>query len=95
MKTATLKIFSMNDCDWMAAETLEEAKAAYIEQCWAGTGEPEEHAFDQPDEISEKQYDGLMFSDDDGSTRTFRQQLQLMIERGSEKFPCFFASTEC
>ena len=82
-----MKIFSMNDCEWMAAETLEEAKVAYLEQ----TGEDED-LLDDPGEIAESQYDKLMFRDDDGS-RTFRQQLDLMIARG-EKFPTFFASTE-
>ena len=90
-----MKIFSMNDCDWMAAETLEEAKAAYLAECWSGTGELDEDAFDDPDEISAAQYDGLLFSDEDGTKRTFREQLQRMMESGREKFPTFFASTEC
>ena len=90
----TLKIFRMNDCDWMAAETLEQAKRGYLQTVWGGTGECDDEAFDCPGEISEAQYDRLLFRDDDGTTRTFREQLQRMIERG-EKFPCFFASTEC
>lgn len=85
-----MRIFSMNDCDWMAAQTLEEAKAAYLKDSYGGK---DEHAFDDPAEITEKQYDGLMFRDDDGENRTFRQQLERMIERG-DTFPAFFASTE-
>lgn len=89
-----MKIFSMNDCDWMAAETLEEAKAAYIATVWAGTREPEVEAFDDPGEISEEQYDKLLFTDFDANTKcTFRQQLERMIQQG-EEFPAFFASTE-
>jgi hypothetical protein len=90
----TMKIFSMNDCDWMAAETLEEAKAAYIATVWAGTREPEHDAFDDPGEILPEHYDKLMFTDFDENTKcTFREQLNKMIARG-DKFPAFFASTE-
>ena len=89
-----MKIFSMNDCDWMAAETLEEAKAAYLATCWSGTREPEEEAFDDPGEISAEAYDKVLFTDEDGAKRSFREQLQRMIDSG-EKFPTFFASTEC
>ena len=89
-----MKIFSMNDCDWMAAETLEEAKSAYLATCWEGTREPEEAAFDDPGEISAEAYDKVLFTDEDGAKRSFREQLQRMIDSG-EKFPTFFASTEC
>ena len=47
----------MNDCDWMAAETLDDAKRAYLEQ----VGGPEEEMLDDPGEIAESQYDKLMF----------------------------------
>jgi len=64
-----MKIFRMNDCDWMAAETLDEAKAAYLGTVWAGTHEPENDAFDDPGEISEQQYDKLLFTDFDNQTK--------------------------
>lgn len=89
-----MKIFSMNDCDWMAAPTLEEAKAAYLKDVYGVNSTNDEgDAFDDPGEISETQYDKLLFHDDDGKVRSFREQLQLMIERG-DKFPVLFASTE-
>ena len=89
-----MKIFSMNDCDWVAAETLEEAKAAYLEHTYITNSTNDEHdAFDDPGEITEIQYDKLLFHDEDGKVRSFREQLQHMIAAG-EKFPTFFASTE-
>ena len=74
----------------MAAETLDDAKRAYLEQ----VGGPEEEMLDDPGEIAESQYDKLMFCDEDGMRRTFREQLNRMIERGGERFPTFFASRE-
>ena len=90
-----MKIFSMNDCDWMAAETLEEATAVYLRDF--GGGLDADEALDQPHEVSEAGMDRLRFHDDDAETpedyRTFRQELQVRMARG-DKFPCFFASTE-
>lgn len=88
-----LKIFSMNDCDYMAAETLDEAKKEYAAN-WSGMGhDDDKDMFDDPGEITPIQYEKLLFHDEDGKVRSFREQLQLLIDKG-EKFPTFFASTE-
>lgn len=89
-----MKVFAMNDCDWMAAETLEEATAAYVKDF---TGGREEHdVLDNPTELTDVEAEPPV-------KRTFREQrgrdgqadLQLskLIAEG-QKFPCFFASTE-
>ncbi len=86
----SVKVFAMNDCDWWAAETLDEAKTAYLDQ----TGMTEaDGPFDDPYELDAKAMDRLRFSDNDGAVRTFREQLERMLASG-QKFPAFFASTE-
>jgi hypothetical protein len=89
-----VKVFRMNDCDWVAAPTLEEAKDWY-QQTFRPTDD-EADLFDGPSEVDDTHMNGMLFRDEDGPetlTRTFREQLNLMIERG-ESFPAFFASTE-
>jgi hypothetical protein len=41
-----VKVFAMNPCDWMAAESLEEAKAAYLKDYVGGPEDDE--TFDDP-----------------------------------------------
>jgi len=48
-----IKIFQLNDCDWYAAETLDEAKRAYAEMCGYKSVEDAEaeDRFDEPFEV--------------------------------------------
>ncbi len=90
----TMKVFQMNDCDWMAAATPEEAKAAY--SLFNHLDIPEEEMLEFPRELTDEEMDRLRYVDTEvqpESHRTFREQLQHMIETG-ETFPTFFASTE-
>ena len=85
-------IFSMNDCDWVAAETLESAKAYYMREHSGGL--PEDEAMEDPHQLTDDQLDGHRFrTEDSDEYRTFRQELVRRITVGDE-FPCFFASTE-
>lgn len=91
---ADIKVFAMNDCDWMAGESLESVKAAYMAE--HAYGLPEDEAMDDPHELTEAEMDRLRFHDDEAKPedyQTFRQRLNFMVNRGDD-FPCFFASTE-
>ena len=44
-------------------------------------------------QLAAEQMNRLTFCDDDGTKRTFQEQLDKLITDG-KKFPCFFASTE-
>ena len=87
----TIKIYSMDDCTWYAAESEESAIAAY-----AADTDLEASDMDVF-EVSDLAMDSLMFSDDPGVTnatrRTFREQLAIEVADGTH-FPCLFASTE-
>ena len=95
-----IKIFAMNDCDWYAAESVEDALKAMAE-VWSYKTTPEgitamqqDFSADHPEELHDKELDLLNYRDEDEiSVRTFREQLAQMIADG-QKFPCFFASTE-
>lgn len=96
----TVKVFQMNDCDWVAATpTLEEAKAFYIEMNSVRDSEREE-LVDGAEELTSEDLDRKKWSDIEGEFAaagtkfTFREALSLMLERGSEAVPFFFASTE-
>jgi hypothetical protein len=86
-----MKIFAMNDCDWMAGEDLESCIQKYLAD-YAGS-QSRDDALDDARELSGKEMDRLKFCDEDGTKRTFREQLDLMVAAG-EQFPTFFASTE-
>jgi hypothetical protein len=93
-----MKIFQLNDCDWVMANNLEEAIKTLIEE----TGTTREEAYDEAvaHELTDQELDMMKFTDDDeargdGSlqtmavTRTFKQE---MARR--KQVSQFFASTE-
>lgn len=89
-----MKIFRLNEYDWYAAETLEEAIAGYKELTGVG-----DDGVDDPWELDDEELDRLKFhfTDDNeqstGVVMSFRDALAKRIADG-EKFPYFFASTE-
>ena len=90
-----VKVFAMNDRDWMAGESLESVTELYLKE-YAG-GLPKDEALEDPCEVTEHQMARFRFHDDDAEFaddyQTFQQRLNFMVRRG-DKFPCFFASTE-
>lgn len=88
-----IKIWNMDDCDWYAGRSLDEACALY-----------KEHTGEMPDpenvsELSSDDLDRLKFIVDepnrvaDPKRISFREQLQNLVDAG-ETFPFYFASTE-
>ena len=91
-----MKVFSMNDYDWMAGETLEDCKAEYLKTC----GRDEDDAFDDAREVPAAAMTKLMFRREpdeckagESNVCTFQEELDRLIANGAE-FPRFFASTE-
>jgi hypothetical protein len=99
-----IKIFQMNDCDWYAGATADDAIRGMAENlCFETTPEGiaemcKEYTV-EPVELTAEDMERKMFVDldEDGTPdtveRSFRAQLDNMIASG-EEFPCFFASTE-
>lgn len=99
-ETTVIKVFAMNDCDWYAARSLDEAKASYARTVHSDNydvAEDKDGIFDDPYELTAEQMDRLRFwgdADEPSKTPiTFREQLSKMVADG-DSFPCFFASTE-
>ena len=87
------KVYEMNDCDWWADFSLEEARKNYSDfiEIEDDESEPVELTIEEMQELTyAKDCD---YPDSKVFTITFKQQLEHMIKKG-EKFPCFFASTE-
>ncbi len=86
-----MKVFQMNDCDWMIGLSLIDCKRAYLRDYCEDT--------DEARELDEEELDTLIFTDCDenetpsGIKRTFREQVQVEISACGE-FPRLFASTE-
>ena len=85
-----MKVFAMNDCDWMAGESLESVTAAYVSDYGEDSDDP-------PVELTDSEMDRFRFADeeveDPEEWLTFRQELQRRVDAGQE-FPQFFATTE-
>jgi hypothetical protein len=60
-----MKIFKMNDCDWYAAETLEDAKKAMAADMGVTIEEVDEEYIDGAHEITDGLLDKLIFKDED------------------------------
>jgi hypothetical protein len=86
-----IKIFKINDYEWIAAETMEEAIQCEIDIC----GVSREEAYDESvaHELSEEEMNTFFFIEDDQSKVPFVDKLNSLIKEGVE-FPCYFASTE-
>jgi hypothetical protein len=90
-----IKVFEVNDCDWIAARSLKEACDFYQEL----TGLDDEDAFgcdgrEGVTEVPAETMDRLKFvNHDEGYQCTFRQELDRQIANGAQA-PFFFASTE-
>lgn len=96
MGDTEIKIFMLNDYEWWAAETLQQAIDAYQKDYQLTDSDIEG---DRPyfSELSDEAMDTLTFADDledkDSPTRSFREQLSILVESGNT-FPCLFAATE-
>jgi len=91
----TIKIFRVNECDWYAAETGEQAMQAVRESEMYSEDELEEFARDgYPEEIPDADLDTLKLREEDGEEKyTWRQALANMIANG-DYIPGMFCSTE-
>ena len=96
-----MKIWQMSDYDWIAAETLEEAKDCLAEELGMEKPEDLEEYIDDPYALSEADLDLLKFCDCDEHgdpdpskpSRTFREELAQRVA-ANVRFPCYFAGTE-
>ena len=96
-----MKIFQMNENDWVAAESLHSAIQGLAEVFGNTVEEIKDEFLDDPRVLSEQEMDKLMFvenmeEEEDPAKwiqRTFREELQLRISR-NEEFPQLFASME-
>ena len=88
-----IKVFEMNDCDWVAAAALEEAIQSYA---------PPDLVEDEllnpvsgARELSTEELDTLNFIQNggEGPSISFREELTNRVLAG-QRFPQFFASTE-
>lgn len=92
-----MNIYSMNDCDWVAAASPEEAIAFYLREVADGKDTPEnrEEYIEEPIEaLAAEHMEKLRYHDSEtGKVRSFAEQLALEISEG-KPFPSYFASTE-
>lgn len=85
-----IKIFRVDDCDWYAAKTQDEA----IKKAMHDSGESRQYYEEEGgSELSEESMLKLKYVEDDGTEKTFRKKLDELIAEGCH-FPCMFASTE-
>lgn len=96
-----MKIFKLNDSDWVAADTLEDAKKCLADTVALGkvNAEFEEEFIESPRELSDFEMNNLFLRDEEPEDEeevkkeTFRVALDRMLQDGT-KFPTHFASSE-
>lgn len=93
-----LKIWQVTEIEWVAAVNAEDALKAcreYYEQCYGKDAEQElkVHLEEFGNQPIASNMDRLKFTDDDGESRTFREELARRIASGDE-FPQLFATSE-
>lgn len=86
-----MKVYQATECDWIMAESPEQARAIAIEHM----GDDDlVFPVDQIVPVSEEDMHRLTVSnEDDGKTRTFQQELDWRLQSEDSK-PFLFASTE-
>jgi hypothetical protein len=103
----TIKVFEVNDCEWVAARDQLDAALGYAQTLGYSlervlNDELIDRESGCPRELSLREMRHLRFHDEDDSDyglksykpRSFRQQLDRLIAAGA-KFPVYFATTEC
>lgn len=94
-KLSKISVFAMNDCDWMAGEDAQSVRDEYNENYGGDDGECIEEPLVA---MTDEELEATPFRDDDGNGNpvktTFKAVIDKLIADG-QKFPCFFASTEC
>lgn len=102
-----IKIFKMNDYDWVAASNLEGAKLCLAKECADGIVDAdfEDEFLDNPRALTDDEMLECQFYDDEpkwdedkqdyiiSTSRSFREELTKRIDRG-ESFPQYFALGE-
>jgi hypothetical protein len=87
-----MNVYRMNDYDWVAAQTAEEAADYYRIFFMTEYGEEEE---DIPEKLAEHDLMNLVFHHEDGHEVSFMERLEEELKnRGEDRSPFFFASTE-
>lgn len=92
-----MKLFRMNDCDWVMAPSLDEAANFYAKYT---AGSYEDAMKDEPRELTDEEMDKLRFMDhaDDPEPsrgdRSFREELARRMATADENETDLFATTE-
>ena len=84
-----MKVYKINDYDWIIAKTKSEAVIFYIDYCRNECGLSDEE-IDIEDVREEKKLKTMIFVDDSRRQMTFKQRL----EEYKGKVPALFATTE-
>jgi len=83
-----LNVYRMNDFDWVAAESLDDARKVYEVHC-KEVGCYDDFDMDEISKLTEEDLDRCSYHDENaGKTMTFREALKGM------EGPGFFATTE-
>jgi hypothetical protein len=86
---STIKVFRMDDMEWWAGESLEACIAEGRRQC----GDDCYRELDEQRELDDADMQHLKFIDEDGSERTFAEELERRVAAG-ETFPQPFAAED-
>lgn len=96
-----IKVFEMDECNWVAAATLEEAIDYYCAHVVDGEDDLCANAKESARELTPEEMDRLKHLGDDAHRRewphadcpSFADELKEMMTAG-DTFPCLFATTE-
>ena len=97
-----MKVFKMNDCDWVAAKNEEEAKKYYeqfidreeIEEDFVGEVSLQECTYVDIDELPESEKDNFQCGRPLGDSIVVRKTFEWVIKNDNITSPCIIASTE-
>lgn len=89
-ETRRIRVYRMDDMEWWAGESLAACVAEGRRQC-GDECYPDDEG--EQYELSDEQMQRLKFMDEDGSKRTFAEELARRIEAG-ENFPQQFAAED-
>ena len=89
MSPSVIKVFQLDDIEWWAGESLEACVAEGRRQCGDDCYSDEGYQ----GEVSPEAMQRLKFLDDDGTMRTFAEELARRIAAGAT-FPQPFAASE-
>lgn len=89
-----IKVFQMNDCDWVAAHTIEEARAWYLNLCGGDSDDVDDYIDEGGRELSPEEIDTMKVNNEGEGPGGVVTMREILDGYSDDELPAIICSTE-